>query len=307
MTAIECWKARIVLPKAEADALAAALEGWDGPPVVSNFETGERDLWEVEAFFAEEPAAAALAALTGRQMRVTAVPKQDWVALSLDGIPPVQAGRFFVHGRHGRSRKPQNAIGLEIEASTAFGTGHHGTTRGCLLALQRLGRRYRFRRVLDLGCGTGVLAFAAARLMQARCVASDIDPVAAAKAREFARANGAAALVGAIAAAGFGHPRIGAAAPYDLIFANILMKPLMRLMPGIAAHVRPGGIAVLSGLLAHQERAIMAYARAHGFSFRARDRLEGWVTLTVVKAWHHRSCPDRANAVHYRLQTRRLS
>jgi ribosomal protein L11 methyltransferase len=259
------------------------LEDHEDAPAVSNFETGERGLWEVEAFFAAEPDAAALAKWTGHEMRIAAVPKQDWVALSLDGIPPVHAGRFFVHGRHGRARKPQNAIGIEIEASTAFGTGHHGTTRGCLLALQQLDRRYRFRRVLDLGCGTGVLAFAAARLMQARCMASDIDPVAAVKAAEFARANGVQPLVRTVAAAGFRHPAIRDAAPYDLVFANILMKPLMRLLPGIAEHLRPGGIAVLSGLLAHQEPAIMAYARAHGFSFRTRIRLEGWVTLTLQR------------------------
>jgi ribosomal protein L11 methyltransferase len=283
MTDIECWKARALLPKAEAAALAAKLEELDGAPAVSNFETGERGLWEVEAFFAEEPDPAALLAATGFEMRVVPVPKQDWVALSLDGIPPVQAGRFYVHGRHSRSRKPQNAIGIEIEASTAFGTGHHGTTRGCLLALQKLDRRYRFRRVLDLGCGTGVLAFAAARLMQSKCVASDIDPVAAVKAKEFARANGVQPYVRAVAAGGFQHPAIRDAAPYDLVFANILMKPLMRLMPGIAAHLRPGGIAVLSGLLAHQESAIMTYANAHGFRLRARQRLEGWVTLTVER------------------------
>lgn len=283
MTEIECWKARALLPKADAIALAAKLEEWDGPPAVSNFETGERGLWEVEAFFAEEPDTDALTAFTGQEMRVSAVPKQDWVALSLDGIPPVQAGQFYVHGRHSRTRKPQNAIGIEIEASTAFGTGHHGTTRGCLLALERLARQYHFRRVLDLGCGTGVLAFAAARLMQAKCIASDIDPVAAVKAEEFARANGVQPYIRAVAAAGFQHPFVRDSAPYDLVFANILMKPLMRLMPGIAAHLRPGGIAILSGLLSHQERAIMAYAHAHGFRLRARQRLEGWVTLTLVR------------------------
>jgi ribosomal protein L11 methyltransferase len=280
---IECWKARALLSKDAAAALAARLEEHEAAPAVSNFETGERGLWEVEAFFAAEPDAAELAAWTGHEMRIAPVPKQDWVALSLDGIPPVHAGRFFVHGKHGRSHRPQNAIGLEIEASTAFGTGHHGTTRGCLLALQRLDRRYRFRRVLDLGCGTGVLAFAAAKLMQARCIASDIDPIAAVKAQEFARANGVQPYVRAIAAAGFHHRVIVDAAPYDLVFANILMKPLMRLMPGIAAHLRPGGIAVLSGLLAYQERAIMAYAHAHGFRLRARIRLDGWVTLTVQR------------------------
>jgi ribosomal protein L11 methyltransferase len=281
--AIECWKARLVLPKADAAILAARLEEWEPTPAVSNFETGERDLWEVEAFFGEAPDPYELAAWTGHDMKIAAIPKQDWVTLSLDGIPPVRAGRFFVHGRHSRAMKSQNETGIEIEASTAFGTGHHGTTRGCLLALQVLNRHYLFRRVLDLGCGTGVLAFAAAKLAQARCVATDLDPVAAAKAAEFARANGVHPYVRSRTAAGFNDALIRDVAPYDLIFANILMKPLMRLMPGIAAHLRPGGVAILSGLLVHQERAIMAYARAHGLAFRSRIRLEGWVTLTVTK------------------------
>ncbi|HAH11244.1 MAG TPA: 50S ribosomal protein L11 methyltransferase, partial [Alphaproteobacteria bacterium] len=165
-------------------------------------------------------------------------------------------------------------------ASTAFGTGHHGTTRGCLLALELLARTHGPQKVLDLGCGTGILAFAAAKLRHARTIATDIDPVAAAKAREFSRLNAVHPYVKTGTAAGIKGPLSLADRPYDLIFANILMRPLMQLMPSIARCVRPGGHAILSGLLNHQERAIMAVAAPWRLTFVRRHRLDGWVTLT---------------------------
>jgi ribosomal protein L11 methyltransferase len=160
-----CWKARAVLPKLEAQRLSEALEQIEPPPVVSAFELGERGLWEVEAFFAIEPDEAQLLQDFGVPMRVIPIQDENWVARALEGLPPVETGRFFIYGSHDASTTPQNKIGLHIEASYAFGTGHHGTTRGCLLALEYLIKRRSFNNALDLGCGTGVLGLAFARLL----------------------------------------------------------------------------------------------------------------------------------------------
>jgi ribosomal protein L11 methyltransferase len=280
---IDCWKVRAVLPKPAADALSAALEAMAPVPIVTAFETGERNLWEVEAFFVNEPAEHELPKLEGAKLRPVPVPKSDWVAIALDGLPPVRTARFFIHGKHAAKSRPANMIGLEIEASTAFGTGHHGTTKGCLEAYETLLRQNRFSNALDLGCGSGILGIAYAKTMHARAIAADIDPVARAKADENAKRNECAMRIRCIAANGFAHTAIKANAPYDLIFANILARPLMNLMGGIAAHLSRKGHVILSGLLTHQEAAIRDRATAHGLVFQSRRRLEGWVTLTFFR------------------------
>jgi ribosomal protein L11 methyltransferase len=278
-----CWKARAVLPKREAQALSEALEQLDPVPVVSAFELGERGMWEVEAFFAEEPNEGDLAARFGVPMRVVAIEDENWVARALEGLPPVATGRFFLHGDHTAAQVPPNAIGLKIEASYAFGTGHHGTTRGCLLALEHLAKRRQFKNALDLGCGTGVLAMAFARLTHRPAVATDIDPLATIKTIENARLNRAAPYLRAATAAGFKTPLIAEHAPYDLIFANILAGPLMKLLPGIKASLAKGGHAILSGLLDEQANAICAMARAQNLRLIRRSALEGWVTLILER------------------------
>jgi ribosomal protein L11 methyltransferase len=175
-----------------------------------------------------------------------------------------------------------HGIGLEIEAAQAFGTGHHATTQGCLEALDRLARTgFRPRRVADIGAGTGVLAMAAAALWPVRAVAGDIDPVAAATARANAAANGLAARVACVTAPGFRHPRLRAGAPYDLIFANILAGPLRRLAPAIAAHQAPGGIAILSGILARQAPGVLAVYRGWGYCTLAAPEPGEWKTLVL--------------------------
>jgi ribosomal protein L11 methyltransferase len=278
-----CWKARAVLPKREAQALSEALEQLDPVPVVSAFELGERGMWEVEAFFAEEPNEGDLAARFGVPMRVVAIEDENWVARALEGLPPVATGRFFLHGDHTAAQVPPNAIGLKIEASYAFGTGHHGTTRGCLLALEHLAKRRQFKNALDLGCGTGVLAMAFSRLTHRPAVATDIDPLATIKTIENARLNRAAPYLRAATAAGFKTPLIAEHAPYDLIFANILAGPLMKLLPGIKASLAKGGHAILSGLLDEQANAICAMARAQNLRLIRRSALEGWVTLILER------------------------
>ncbi len=276
-----CWKARAILSKRDAQALADALEQLEPSPVVSTFELGERSLWEVEAFFAKEPNETDLLARFGVAMRVIPIEDENWVARALEGLPPVETERFFIYGEHSAAGVPANGIGLKIEASYAFGTGHHGTTRGCLFAFERLAKRRTFKRALDLGCGTGVLGMAFARLARNPVIATDIDPLATRKAIENARLNRSAPYMRVTTANGFRTPLIAANAPFDLIFANILAGPLMKLMPGIRANLAPGGAAILSGLLDEQANGVLAMAKAHRLRLVRRSALEGWITLVL--------------------------
>ena len=219
---------------------------------------------------------AAAAALT-----IEPVAAADWVAQSLSGLKPVRAGRFIVHGAHDRARVRMNDIGIEIEAALAFGTGHHGTTRGCLLALDVLAKRRRFGRVLDIGTGSGVLAIAAAMIFRKPVTASDIDRVAVDAARANARQNRAAPEITFVHAAGARRRAITAHAPYDLVFANILLGPLLRLAVPISLLAAPGARIVLSGLLPDHANAVLAAYRAQGLTLERRIPLEGWVTLVL--------------------------
>jgi ribosomal protein L11 methyltransferase len=278
-----CWKARAVLAKREAQALSDALAELETPPVVSAFEFGERSLWEVEAFFATPPDEGALLRRFGVAMRVIPIEDENWVSRALEGLPPVETERFFIYGEHAAHRIPANAIGLKIEASTAFGTGHHGTTKGCLLAFERLAKRRKFKNALDLGCGTGVLALAFARLAHRPVVATDIDPLAAQKTIENAKTNRVTSYLRVAMADGFKTPLIAESAPYDLIFANILAGPLMKLLPGIKTSLARGGHAILSGLLDEQANGILAMARAQGLRLISRTALEGWITVVLQR------------------------
>ncbi len=278
-----CWKARAVLPKREAQHLSDALEELEPSPVVAAFELGERGLWEVEAFFAAAPDEHDLLTRFGVPMRVIPIEDENWVARALDGLPPVRTQRFFIYGDHSAGEVPANAIGLKIEASYAFGTGHHGTTRGCLLAYEQLAKRRTFKNALDLGCGTGVLGLAFARSTHRPVVATDIDPLAADKAKENAILNRAAPHMRISDGDGFRSAYIAEGAPYDLIFANILAGPLVKLMPGIRHHLAPGANAILSGLLDDQANAITSAARAQNLRLIRRSALEGWVTLILER------------------------
>lgn len=278
-----CWKARAVLPKLDALRLSEALEQLEPSPVVSAFELGERGMWEVEAFFGIEPDEAELNRTFGVPIRVIPIEDENWVARALDGLPPVETSRFFIYGSHDESMVPPNKIGLKIEASYAFGTGHHGTTRGCLLAFEHLARRRSFDNALDLGCGTGVLGMAFARLLHRPVVATDIDPLATAKSIENARINRAGPWMRIETANGFRSRLIADNAPYDLIFANILAGPLMRLMPGIWKNTAPGGNVILSGILDEQAIGICSIARSFGLRILRRAALEGWITLILER------------------------
>ncbi|MEO8812767.1 MAG: 50S ribosomal protein L11 methyltransferase [Caulobacteraceae bacterium] len=273
-------------PRAETQAAARAI---DGHPLLESatYSIIEEDeaagAWRIDAFpTSREEADGLVGLLAGFPALCTTSEKladADWLAMALSGLPPVRAGRFFVFGMHDRGRVPSNAVNLRIEAGAAFGTGHHGTTVGCLLAYDALLKHSGYARVLDVGTGTGVLAIAAARTGSRVTVGTDIDPVSVRIARENARVNRAASRFAR--ADGLAHRLVAAAAPYDLVFANILARPLVWLARDVAAALKPGGTAVLSGLLRSQSRFVLAAYLARGFRLERRLNRDAWTTLVV--------------------------
>ncbi len=281
---------RLSAPEREARRVADFLaENFDPAEVaVANFEqpdgTWAIELYAGEAFDPErirELVVVAAGEEMAAQVTFHAIAETDWVAASLEGLAPVRVGNFIVHGSHDRARVPVNAIGIEIEAALAFGTGHHGTTQGCLAAIADMSKRGRPRRILDVGTGTGVLAIAAARQFRRPVVASDLDWVAVRTAGENAAANGAKAFITMHLAAGVDARVIRAAAPYDLILANILLPPLKRLARPVRPLLAPGGWLVLSGLLPSHANAALAAYRAQGLKLVRRRDIEGWTSLIL--------------------------
>ena len=238
--------------------------------------------WQVIVYFAEAPDAATRAALArfGR-FAIAELPETDWVAKSLEGLKPVRAGRFLVFGSHDRDRVKPNDLGLEIEAGQAFGTGHHGTTIGCLLAIEREAKTRPILNALDVGTGSGVLAIALAKISRARVLASDIDPVATAVAQENVRLNGVAGFVHSITAVGLAGRAFAERAPYDLIVANILAAPLAALAPAIRRVAAPAATVILSGLLPEQRTRILATYRATGLVLARSMIVDNWLTLVL--------------------------
>ena len=294
------WKVTLPCTKPEAEALQQDISPFaelDSPPVlVTNEADPERpDRWQLDAYFEEKPGRAAIRQLRAlvpsaahAEPAVERVADQDWVTLSQQGLEPIRAGRFFVHTPAHRDRVPPGAIAFEIDAGRAFGTGQHETTTGCLIALDRLkAGGARFSNLLDLGTGTGLLAFAAMRLWPAaRAVASDVDPVAIEVAAENAAVNDIRSGRGPgrlelAAAAGLGHRRLKARAPYDLIIANILAGPLIELAPSVAAALAPGGRLILAGLLDHQAERVAAAYRREGMMPDFIVRRGDWPTLVM--------------------------
>ena len=212
------------------------------------------------------------------------VEAKDWVKATLDELVPVRAGRFMVHGQHDRAKVPPNKLGIEIEAALAFGTGHHGTTRGCLLLLDHVLKAYRPRRVLDLGTGTGVLAIAAAKALHGRVLASDIDPLSVKVAAGNARLNGTSDLVETIRANGFSAPQFARHGPFDLVLANILANPLRQMATPMARHLASSALVILSGLLPHQAQGVIAAYRARGLVLQRHLQIEGWSSLLMRNA-----------------------
>lgn len=260
---------------------------------VAAFESADESHWLIEVFFTSEPDEAVIrdlirSTLPGKAGDAAAglasfskIEPRDWIAASLDGLKPVRAGRFLVHGQHDRDAVRTNDIGIEIEAALAFGTGHHGTTRGCLLFLDRELKRKPPRKVLDVGTGTGVLAIAAARALKRPVAAGDIDPVSTLTARQNAVANRAGAFVRPVTAIGVQHGAIAAVGPYNLVLANILAKPLRLLAPSLARVTAPDGRLILSGLLARDVAGVLSAYRGQGFALAERIDLDGWAALLL--------------------------
>ena len=265
-----------------AEAAAAAFETDEPLP-------GGGKAWLVEAYFGfppdEEAVRALIAVTAGETIARTAAfgltQKRDWVANALGGLAPVRAGRFLVHGSHDRARIGANDVAIEIEAGLAFGTGHHGTTRGCLLLFDRLLKRRAPRHVLDVGCGAGVLAIAAAKVLRRKVWLGDIDPVAVEVAGGNARLNGVGGYCKPVASRGIENRALREGALYDLVFANILAKPLRLLAPSLAAVAARKSEAIVSGLLASDVSSVLAAWRAQRFYLAERIDLEGWATLRL--------------------------
>ena len=276
--------------KAQAEALGEAMETLTPEPTgVGVFEVEDGSgLWEVGGYFIEAPDQAGLALLAtihgAKPFAVSELPETDWVAHVKRELQPVEAGRFFVYGSHDADRVPVGSVPLLIEAAMAFGTGHHGTTLGCLLALDHLvSEGFEGKKVADIGCGTAVLAMAAARVWDGDFIASDIDEVAVEVAIANLKANEMAGAVHCVEAAGFDHPDLAGKAPFDLIFANILKGPLVALSPDVSAHLRQGGYAILSGILNEQADEVIEVYSQNGINLVKRDVIGEWTTLLLQK------------------------
>jgi ribosomal protein L11 methyltransferase len=291
---MKTWKIPVdIAERSQAHALAEALQDLviPAPDALTLFEVPGSTAWRIEAYFNAKPDPAALKQsledLLGcalPEFKPEAVPDLNWVAISQQALPPVHAGRFTVHGRHDRHLIPQGPNAIEIEAGEAFGTAHHATTYGCLLALDRLTRRRQFKNIFDLGCGSGVLAIALARtLPRANILASDLDPRSVAVARENARINRTHSRIRVVTACGLDQPIVRRLKHLDLIVANILAEPLITMAPEIARKIAPGGVLLLSGILIHQAPAVIASYVAQGFALTCHKRLTGWSALVFKK------------------------
>jgi len=282
--------ARIILTETDALALANALDGCERLAVLPvSLAEVPSERWQVLVYFSEggERAEAAVLRRVARavlgesapRFAVEKLPEVDWVARSLEGLPPVRAGRFLVHGSHERQSRRANDIAIEIEAGQAFGTGHHGTTAGCLAAIDRLVRTRPIANALDIGTGTGVLAIAIAKAAKAPVLASDIDPLAVRVAHDNIRLNGVSGRVRAVVAPRPDKNLFQVSGPYDLIVANILAEPLVGLAPQVRRHLAANGSLILSGLLPDQAARVVAAYRGLGLPLEQKFVRDGWLTL----------------------------
>lgn len=290
--ALPSWKVEVVVPAAAGDTIAEMLEKHAG--AVSLFPDQSGGAVRISGYTATEPDEPALktdletasraAGIAAPEVDVVWLPAIDWAAVNRESFAPLCVGGVWIRDSYHDEPAPAGAVTIVVDAATAFGTGHHATTQGCLIALDRFTGRPRLLPpgpVLDLGCGTGILGMAAAKRLRRRVVASDIDPVAVAMARYNVKTNGLGSLVQPICSRGYDAHTIRRAGPYALILANILARPLARMAPECARQLGRGGYAVLSGILTSQERPVIAAHRQQGLILAARTRIDGWSTLVV--------------------------
>ncbi|QUS38988.1 50S ribosomal protein L11 methyltransferase [Tardiphaga alba] len=271
------------------DLLTESFE--EGEAAIAAFENPE-GRWDVTVHFADPPDEASIRNLVALASDDTVagsivfdtIEAKDWVKESLEGLVPVRAGRFIVHGSHDRDKVRDNQLGIEIEAALAFGTGHHGTTRGCLVYLDYVLRSKAPKRILDLGTGTGVLAIAAAKATKKHVLATDIDAMSVKVAHENMKLNGVGNLVETVCATGFSSPAIAKHAPFDLILANILANPLRAMATDMERHMASNGMVILSGLLPHQATSVIVAYRARGLVLLKQQIIEGWSSLLMQRA-----------------------
>lgn len=290
----QTWKVSFTAPADRVGLFAEALSEaiTPEPQAVATSEVVEDVIWAIDAYYENEPDRASVEAILKRAeetigchvegLIIEPLPEINWVAKSLEGLAPIETDRFFVHGAHDADKCPPARLPLLVDAGEAFGTGHHGTTLGCLKFIERECRKRTPQNALDLGCGTGLLAIALAKLTRRPVTASDIDPIATRVTRENARANGAGPLVRTLTAKGFGRPELHARGPYDLIVANILARPLVGLAPDVEANLAAGGTLILSGILHHQEQMVLSAYRSQGLFLAERLRIGEWVTLRLA-------------------------
>jgi ribosomal protein L11 methyltransferase len=286
------WRVAFAASAGTAGGFAAAIEPFCHS--VAWFEYKEHpdgSLWRVEGLGAHEPNRARLTAATAAaavafgvaapNLDIDILPARDWSGDSLRAFPPIRIGRYFIYGSHVKEPVPAGVVALRIDAGMAFGSGEHASTAGCLSVLDRLARRRRFRNALDLGCGSGILALAAAKTWRAPVLAVDIDPEAVAVTRANAKTNKVAPLVRAAASDGYNSPAVRAARPFDLIVANVLARPLARMAGSLARHLAPGGIAVLSGVIDADGPWLVAAHRPFGLRLVRRESRDGWTALVL--------------------------
>lgn len=281
----------MVAREAAIQAFGTALD--EIAVAIAAFEIVPGGDWRLEAYCVDAPDDAAVSEAVAGACRalgialvphhIAPLPPVDWLAENRRGFPPQGLGRFFIHGSHFEGKVPPGRIGMLLDAATAFGSGEHDTTRGCLLALDALGKRRRIRRPLDVGCGSAILAIAMAKLWRGKVLATDIDPESVRVARENCRINGVARLIEVEVANGYRHPKVRRNRPYDLIVANILARPLCRLAPDLRRHLAPRGMVVLSGLLTGQEAQVLSAHRLQGLTLIGRLRRNGWSTLVLER------------------------
>jgi ribosomal protein L11 methyltransferase len=285
------WMLELEAPAKLAPALMEALGELSG--AASGFEDGDGAIWQLTAWFQDMPdhavlasaitQASASAGVKAPEFIVKPLEARDWLAENSASFQPIRAGRFFIHPTFYEGRRPAGSHAIALDAATAFGSGSHGTTKGCLLALDRIARRRRPRRILDMGCGSGILAIAMAKAWKRPVLAVDIDDEAVRVTAENARRNGVGNYIRAGAGPGFAAPVMQGKRGFDLIVANILARPLIAMAPALARALAPGGEAVLSGLLAHQENQVIAAYRAQGLALVRRDRIDNWSTLVLKR------------------------